>query len=88
MKICIANLYYNVAAAQSSPTAFLERMPMLEHLPTSLAAAGHEVHVLQLYPEEASFASQDVDYQFIRPAAVEKVWAKAAGRLNGRIWIS
>ena len=86
MKICIANLYYNVAAAQSSPTAFLERMPMLEHLPTSLAAAGHEVHVLQLYPEEASFASQDVDYQFIRPAAAEKVWARAAGRLNGRIW--
>ena len=86
MKICIANLYYNEATAQSTPTAFLERVPMLKHLPVSLAAGGHQVHVLQLYPEDASFALADVGYQFIRPAALEKIWARAAGRLNGRTW--
>ena len=86
MKICIANLYYNIAMAQSSPSAFLERMPMLRHLPASLAAAGHQVSVLQLYPEEALIPSENVDYHFIRPAALEKAWARAAGRLNGRVW--
>ena len=86
MKICIANLYYNETAAQSPPTAFLERMPRLKHLPASLAAGGHQVHVLQLYPEEEQFDSNNVDYQFIRPPALEEAWARAAGRLNGRAW--
>jgi glycosyltransferase involved in cell wall biosynthesis len=86
MKICIANLYYNVASSTQSPAAFLERMPLLKEVPAALAAAGNQVHVVQLFPAEASFAAQGVTYHFVRPMILERGWAQAASWVKGRAW--
>lgn len=86
MKICTANLHYNVAWAQVSPAAFLERMPSLSCLPASLAAGGHQVDVVQLYPQSASFTSQNVNYHFVRPVPPAAGWARVVSSMNGQSW--
>lgn len=86
MKICSANLYYSVASSTESPTAFLERMPQLREVPAALAAAGHAVDVVQLFPTEATFTAQGVGYHFVRPAPLERGWAQAVSWLKGGTW--
>jgi len=86
MRICTANLYYNEARATEPPAAFLERMPVLSHIPASLAAAGHEVDVVQLYPRNERFDLRGVTYHFLRPSLAEKGWARLAANVNGRTW--
>jgi glycosyltransferase involved in cell wall biosynthesis len=86
MKICSANLYYNVASSTESPTAFLDRMPLLKEVPAALAAAGHQVDVVQLFPRQMTFTAAGVHYHFVRPALLERGWAQAAALAKGRTW--
>lgn len=86
MKICIANPYYNVTSATESPADFLGRMLLLQEVPAALAAAGHKVDVVQLFPTEASFKATGVTYHFIRPAPIERAWATTASLVKGRTW--
>jgi glycosyltransferase involved in cell wall biosynthesis len=86
MKICSANLYYSVTSETETPGAFLERMPLLKDVPAALAAAGHQVDVVQLFAKEASFSVAGVNYHFISPTALERGWARIASRIEGRTW--
>ena len=86
MKICIANFYYNLSASDLTPDEFLDRMPLLHHQPASLAGAGHQVDVVQLFPKEASFTIEHVNYHFVRPVLLEKAWARVAARMSGQVW--
>lgn len=86
MKICSANLYYNVASTIEAPAVFLERMPLLREVPAALASAGHEVSVVQLYPTEAAFTLEGVDYHFVRPKLLDKGWGRVESWANGQAW--
>jgi len=86
MKICSTNLYYNVEAADKSPAEYLDRMPLLQRVPAALAAAGHDVDVVQLYTSDQTFVADGVLYHFIRPATLEKSVARVEATIDGRIW--
>lgn len=61
-------------------------MPLLKQVPAAMAAAGHRVDVIQLFPTEATFSDAGVRYHFVRPALLERGWAQAGAWIKGRSW--
>jgi glycosyltransferase involved in cell wall biosynthesis len=83
MRICYAALYYDSDHADDPPAAALDRVPLLRHLPRALAARGHQVTLVHLYPRSSSFAEDGVSYRFVRPPRWARWTAAAAHRLAG-----
>ncbi len=69
MRVCLAALYYAPSLATETPEGYLTRLPIMRHLPQALAANGHEVHVVVLFPREATWTEGDVQYHFVSGGA-------------------
>lgn len=86
MRICLATLHYDPARAHGSARDYLAQLPIMYDLPQALAAHGHDVYVVFLYPQAASWSEGHVHYHFV-PADSPARWAaRAAGRLSRREW--
>lgn len=78
--------YYKAAHADHAPREYLAHFPIERHLPQALAAMGHRVDVVFLFPQEGLWSEGDVHYHFVPAARGARVLARAAGRLTGREW--
>lgn len=77
MRICLATLYDAPSLAGETPAGYLNRLPIMRHLPQALAANGNEVHVVVLFPEEAARVEGEVQYHFVTAGSPgRRGWAR------------
>lgn len=65
MRICFAALYYNPRTSTGDPAGDLARFPLYRDLPQALAARGHRVDLVHLYPQEHEFDAAGVQYHYV-----------------------
>lgn len=82
MKICFIALFYDTQ--QTDPSGYLDEVPLYRHLPQAVAARGHEVSVVHLFPVDASYREGGVIYRFVAEAPVLRSAAQRIGRLLDR----
>ena len=83
-RLCFAMLHYARDAAVLDPARYLDRTPIHRALPAALAALGHEVHLVHLWPRDATFVDGGVYHHFVAPARAARGVAAVAGRLARR----
>ncbi len=89
MKVCFALLYYDPRCAGDDPRAYLDVVPLLRHLPRALAARGHQVEVVALFPRDGLFEEAGVRYRLVAPGPAARAVSRLAG-LAGReaaLWL-
>jgi glycosyltransferase involved in cell wall biosynthesis len=77
VNICFAMLYYDAHAASADPARYLDRVPLHRELPLALAARGHTVDVVYLYPHHRCLVEGGVRHHFVAPGRA----AQALGRM-------
>ena len=84
MKLCYALLYYDPHSVDPDPRAYLASVRTAHDLPRALAARGHEVDVVHLYPFDADVREDRVHHHFVAPGALARSqgWALTRRRLN------
>ncbi|HWQ13252.1 MAG TPA: hypothetical protein VNL77_10650, partial [Roseiflexaceae bacterium] len=82
MQICFAMLYYDARVATGDPARYLERVPLHRELPRALAARGHTVDVVYLYPHDRSHAEGGVRHHFVAPGPAAWALGRAAQALG------
>lgn len=80
MRLCYALLYYDPARVDADPLVYLGRVRSAHDLPRALAARGHEVTVVHLYPFDAEVRLDDVQHCFVAAGT----WERAMGRVLAR----
>ncbi|MFQ5568029.1 MAG: glycosyltransferase family 4 protein [Rhodothermales bacterium] len=78
MKLCFALFHYDLA--DTDPAPFLERAPLMRHLPQEVAALGHKVDVVILFPTSHTFEERGVRYHFVSSGYLSRRLARRAGR--------
>jgi glycosyltransferase involved in cell wall biosynthesis len=76
MKLCYALLYFDPGKVDRDLDAYLDAVRAAHDLPQALAARGHEVSVVHLYPFDGSLRREQVEHRFVAPGAA----ARAIGR--------
>ena len=84
MRVCYAVLHYDAAVAGSDVAAYLTQVPIHRALPREMAALGHEVHVVHLYPTDARYVEGGVTFHFVASSRLARGAARVAGRLRRR----
>ena len=56
MRVCFASLHYDTSVVSPDGERYLARVPFHRELPRAVAARGHEVSVVHLYPHDLSFS--------------------------------
>jgi glycosyltransferase involved in cell wall biosynthesis len=82
VKICFVILYYDARAASADPAAYVDRMVLQRELPRELAARGHQVDVVYLYPHDLQYEHAGVTHHFVSPGRIGRVLGGAARALG------
>lgn len=85
MKICYVALYYD--PVHSDPLTYLDRTPILREIPRTLAARGHKVDVVLMFPTDAEFVEEGVAYRFVAAGPIARFGARAVGWLRNRDYV-
>jgi glycosyltransferase involved in cell wall biosynthesis len=80
MKLCFVILQYSKERVSQDVAEYLARLPIHRELPQQMAARGHRVHVVQLYPFDRDYRENGVCYQFVATTQAERAVAAALGR--------
>lgn len=80
MKLCYALLYHDPAQVDRDPEVYLARIRAAHDLPQALAARGHEVSVVHLYPFDATVRKEQVLHRFVAPGTMARCVGKAFAR--------
>ena len=84
MRVCYAVLHYDAAVARRDVAAYLAQVPIHRALPREMAALGHDVHVVHLYPTDARYIEGGVTFHFVASSRLGRAAARMAGRLRRR----
>jgi glycosyltransferase involved in cell wall biosynthesis len=84
MKLCYAVFHYNSDEASCDPVVHLAQEPLHVHLPRALAARGHQVDVLHLFPRNECFEKDGVRYHFITAGSPARALSRVFGSVTGR----
>lgn len=82
MKLCYAVLHYD--SVYADPAACLDHMPIHREIPRALAALGYRVDVVFLFPTDAEFVEEGVNYHFVASDPIARSVSKVVGRLLNR----
>ncbi len=82
MKLCYALLYYDPQLVDPDPRVYLAAIRTAHDFPQALAARGHEVDVVHLYPFDGDVRKDRVHHHFVAPGALARWqgWALARWR--------
>lgn len=83
MKLCYAVLYYPERLRGVRPREYLEAVRLTHALPRSLAARGHEVHVVHLHPSEGELTLDGVTHHFVAPGPVARALGAGLAQATG-----
>ena len=81
MTVCFFAPYH--AADGRTPETYLKAVPLYRHLPRELAARGHTVHVVLLFPSAHHLECDGVDYHFVPTTRFAQRIARHVGRALG-----
>jgi glycosyltransferase involved in cell wall biosynthesis len=84
LRICFASLHYGRDISTPDLDAYLRRAPVHRELPRALAARGHEVTLVHLYPTAADYVEDGVRYRFVPPDRFGWLVASAVERVSQR----
>ncbi len=84
MRVCYAVLHYDERVAERDVTAYLRQVPIHRALPREMAALGHDVHVVHLYPTNAYHVEGGVTHHFVASGSMARGVARMAGRVRRR----
>jgi glycosyltransferase involved in cell wall biosynthesis len=70
-------LHYDPIVTTGDVATYLDRVPIHRELPRELAALGHEVHLVHLYPTDHQVDHAGVTYHFVASSAALRLAAKA-----------
>ncbi|MFN8472667.1 MAG: glycosyltransferase family 4 protein [Anaerolineae bacterium] len=82
MKVCFAVLHYDERVAEHDVAAYLRTVPVHRALPREVAALGHDVDVVHLYPRDTVYAEDGVTYHFIASGRVPRAAARVASGIR------
>ena len=80
LRVCFTSLHYGQDVSTPDLDAYLTRVPIHRELPRALAARGHQVELVHLYPIDAEFAEDGVRYRFVAPDALGRLIGSAVRR--------
>lgn len=84
MRVCFAVLHYDPRVAGPNIHDYLDRVAIHRELPAQLAARGHEVHVVHLYPRAADVAVDGARHHFVQEHPIGRGLAAVMGGINRR----
>jgi len=80
MKLCYALLYYDPHLVDPDPRVYLAGIRTAHDFPQALAARGHEVDVVHLYPFDADVHKDRVHHHFVAPGPLARWQGRALAR--------
>ena len=72
MKLCYALLYYDPRLVDPDPRVYLAAIRTAHDFPQALAARGHEVDVVHVYPFDGDVRKDQVHHHFVAPGALAR----------------
>ncbi|MFQ5594971.1 MAG: glycosyltransferase family 4 protein, partial [Anaerolineae bacterium] len=66
------------------PQTYLTRVPIHREIPRALAAVGHQVDVVHVFPADIEFVEDGVTYHFVAPGRIARSISQVAGHLLHR----
>ena len=80
MKLCYALLHYDPHLVDPDPRVYLAGIRTAHDFPQALAARGHEVDVVHLYPFDADVHKDRVHHHFVAPGPLARWQGRALAR--------
>lgn len=80
MRLCYALLYFDPTQVDADPRAYLARVRSAHELPRAVAARGHEVTVVHLYPFDDEIHVDGVRHSFVAAGP----WSRSLGKVLAR----
>jgi glycosyltransferase involved in cell wall biosynthesis len=84
VNICYVMLYYGSRAADTPPARYLDGVPIHRSLPQLMAAKGHTVDVVYLFPTDAELVEEGVRHHFVASSPPARLLAQSIGRASRR----
>jgi glycosyltransferase involved in cell wall biosynthesis len=81
-RVCFVMLHYARESAQLEVADYLRQTPVHWALPQALAARGYEVHLVHLWPRDAFFVDQGVQFHFVAEPRASRIASRLIGAIK------